>query len=277
MATFQVPFDAQQFKPQYAFVSGLPEGVHPVIISASEWTPPSETSKSTSKGHMLVLTLECIDGPGKGQSQKDWILLYHDNPDQVRKACEKLAAYCAVLNVPRFNDSNALHNIPFLVRVAKQRDSDFMEIKDIMYANGAKIGSNGVASGAPGGQQQPQGQPNFGGQPQQQPQQQPQGQPQQGFGGQPGGQPQQGGQPGGQPNWNGAPQGGGPVQGQPQQQPQGQQPQNGPGPGNWQQPGGQPTQQAGPGPGPGPGQGPATWQQNQNPGGASGGQPGWGR
>lgn len=233
MVAFTNGFDATMFAPQYGGAGGLVDGVHPVIISNSEWQIPKPDAKG-GQGHMLVLTLEAYDGPAKGSSQKDYLLLYSNDQEQVGRACKKLAAYCQVLNVPRFTDSTQLHNIAFLCRTAKQKDNDFQEIKDIMFANGARVGSNGIAPAGPGAGgpgNMPAG-PGPGAVQQQQ------------VGPGPGAFPgqQAGPGPGPQAGPGAGPGPGLPTTWQPQQQ------QAGPGPG------------PSPGPGPGPAAGPGGWQ-----------------
>jgi len=234
------PFNAQQYDPTQG-VGSLPIGKHPVIIESSE----VKANKANNGGY-LQLNLRIIDGPQQGTTGAYRLNLYHTNQQTVEIAHRQLSAICHVVGVFQVQNSEQLHNLPFLIEVGPQKnDPTYTEVKKVFDTHGNEPGKAGAgAAAAQPQQQQPQGQPNgaWGGAPQ--------GQPQQPAGGaawggqqqpaqQPAQQPQGGAAWGGQPAQNPAPQGGQPAWGgQPAQQPAQQQPAQG---GGWQQ-GGQPAQ-----------------------------------
>ena len=236
MAQLLQAFNAQQFDPTQGGGS-LPVGRHPVIIESSE----VKANKANDGGY-LQLNVKLIDGPQMGTTGAYRLNLYHSNPQTAEIAHRQLSAICHVIGVFNVQDSQQLHNIPFIVEVGLQKGEEaaqkgYTEVKKVFDINGNEPGKAGHGAPAAQPQQQPAAQGGFG---QQQPAQQPQ-QPQ--GGGAWGGQPAQ--QPAAQPQGN-APAWGGdqPAQQQPQGAPAGNAPAWGQQPA--QQPAAQqPAQQAG--------------------------------
>lgn len=218
MAQLLQAFNAQQYDPTQG-VGGLPVGKHPVIIESSE-----VKANSKNDGGYLQLNLKIIDGPSAGSVGAYRLNLYHQNQQTVEIAHRQLSAVCHVVGVFNVQDTQQLHNIPFIVEVDFQkgdeaRQKGYTEVKRVFDINGNEPGKAGQgqqqAQPQGFGQQQPAQQPQ---QPQggaawgQQPQQ-PAAQPQQ-----PGNGPAWGGQPAQQPQQPAAPAGNGaPAWGQPQQ------------------------------------------------------------
>ncbi len=236
-------FSTQGITPKFGGGGGLPIGKHPVIIYN---TKLEATSSGT--GGKMVLQLEVIDGPMKGAKGDENLTLQHQNPTVVRISSEQLTAICHVVGLPNgFQNTEELHNKPFVVEVAPQKDKpEYTEVVGVfdMQGNdpgkqtGGQSGGNfggGNGGGFGGGQQQQQQQNNGGGNAGG------------GWGG--GGQNQQ-------------QQGGGAPAGDQQQQQQGG---NG---GGWGGNGGGAANQGGGGGG--------GWQQQGGGGNGGGGQPGWG-
>ena len=223
MAQLIQAFNAQQYDPTQGGGS-LPVGRHPVIIESSE----VKANKANDGGY-LQLNLKLIDGPQTGTTGAYRLNLYHSNPQTAEIAHRQLSAICHVIGVFNVQDSQQLHNIPFIVEVGLQKGEEaaqkgYTEVKKVFDINGNEPGKagQGAAPAQPAqggfGQQQPAQQPQ---QPQgggawgQQPAQQPAAQPQ-GNGPAWGGQPQQPAQQPAQPaaagGWQqgGAPAGGAP-------------------------------------------------------------------
>ena len=226
MAQLLQAFNAQQFDPTQGGGS-LPVGRHPCIIESSE----VKANKANDGGY-LQLNVKLIDGPQTGATGAYRLNLYHSNPQTAEIAHRQLSAICHCVGVFNVQDSQQLHNIPFIVEVGLQKGEEaaqkgYTEVKKVFDINGNEPGKAGQGAPAAQPQQQPAAQGGFG---QQQPAQQPQ-QPQSGaaWGGQPAQQPAA--QPQGDaPAWGG---------GQPAQQPAAQQPAQQAG--GWQQGGGAPA------------------------------------
>lgn len=166
MAQLIQAFNAQQYDPTQGGGS-LPVGRHPVIIESSE----VKANKANDGGY-LQLNLKLIDGPQMGTTGAYRLNLYHSNPQTAEIAHRQLSAICHVIGVFNVQDSQQLHNIPFIVEVGLQKGEEaaqkgYTEVKKVFDINGNEPGKAG--QGAPAAQPQAQG--GFGQQPQQQPQQ----------------------------------------------------------------------------------------------------------
>ena len=228
MAQLIQAFNAQQYDPTQGGGS-LPVGRHPVIIESSE----VKANKANDGGY-LQLNLKLIDGPRMGTTGAYRLNLYHSNPQTAEIAHRQLSAICHVIGVFNVQDSQQLHNIPFIVEVGLQKGEEaaqkgYTEVKKVFDINGNEPGKAGQGAPAAQPQQQPAAQGGFG---QQQPAQQPQ-QPQ-------GNAPAWGGGQPAQQQPQGAPAGNAPAWGQqPAQQPAAQQPAQQAG--GWQQGGAAPA------------------------------------
>ena len=214
MAQLIQAFNAQQYDPTQGGGS-LPVGRHPVIIESSE----VKANKANDGGY-LQLNLKLIDGPQMGTTGAYRLNLYHSNPQTAEIAHRQLSAICHVIGVFNVQDSQQLHNIPFIVEVGLQKGEEaaqkgYTEVKKVFDINGNEPGKAGQGAPAAQPQQQPAAQGGFG---QQQPAQQPAAQPQ-------GNAPAWGGGQPAQQQPQGAPAGNAPAWGQqPAQQPAAQQP-----------------------------------------------------
>lgn len=160
------PFDATKFDPTQG-VPAMPVGKHPVVIVDSEVKATSDNT-----GGMLVLTLQIIDGPAKGQKGAYRLNLYNQSQQAVEIAHRQLSAVCHAIGVFQVQDSQQLHNVPFMVDVTLQKDPEaakkgYTEVSRVYDRNGNEPGKppqGGAAQPAAGGQWG--GQPAAGGAPQ---------------------------------------------------------------------------------------------------------------
>ena len=225
MAQLIQAFNAQQYDPTQGGGS-LPVGRHPVINESSE----VKANKANDGGY-LQLNLKLIDGPQTGTTGAYRLNLYHSNPQTAEIAHRQLSAICHVIGVFNVQDSQQLHNIPFIVEVGLQKGEEaaqkgYTEVKKVFDINGNEPGKAGQGAPAAQPQQQPAAQGGFG---QQQPAAQPQGNAPAWGGGQPAQQQPQGAPAGNAPAWGQ----------QPTQQPAAQQPAQQAG--GWQQGGAAPA------------------------------------
>lgn len=118
MAQLQQTFDARNVDPSQA-LPALPVGKHPMIFEASEI---KENKDKT--GAYVEFTAVIIDGPAKGQKGPYRLNLYHTNHQTVEIAYRQLSALCHVTGVYQINDTNQLHNKPFIGEVNLQKSEE---------------------------------------------------------------------------------------------------------------------------------------------------------
>lgn len=144
-------FDPTGINPNFGGGPGLPVGKHPVTVTKSEGKPTKDNT-----GGYLELTLTAFDGPAKGGSIALRLNVHNTSEAAVRIAKEQLAAICAVAGVGPFQNTQALHDKPFIIEVVPQKnDPKYTEVGAVFDMNGNEPGN-----AAPGGQQQTGG---FGG------------------------------------------------------------------------------------------------------------------
>ena len=103
-------FDASQIEP--ADFSALPAGDYAVLISGSEWKP------AKNGGQYLALTLQVLEGAHAGRFLWHNLNLNHSNAKASENAQRELSAICRAAGKFQINDSEELHNIPLIVKVA---------------------------------------------------------------------------------------------------------------------------------------------------------------
>lgn len=141
MARLQNPFDARLIDPSQGS-SQLPEGRHPVIIESSEIkaAKPDEEKNKDGKNAFMLLGIRIIDGPFKGFGGSHRLNLWNPHSQTVEIAQKQLSAISHVTGVFLIQDTEDLHNKPFVVEVAKQKDERYTEIKRFFHLNGAEPG-----------------------------------------------------------------------------------------------------------------------------------------
>lgn len=166
-AQLQGVFNAQQFDPTQG-VPAMPLGRHPVIIHESS----IKTNRDGQGGH-VEFGLTIIDGPNKGQQGAYRLNLYHQNPKTVEIAQRQLSALSYVTGVLQFDNTEALHNKPFVVEVTAQNLTQeqlaqqaaganvtpYTQVSKVFYMDGREPGKEGQApaQAQPMAQQPPQG------------------------------------------------------------------------------------------------------------------------
>lgn len=148
-------FNSTGIDASYGGGGGLPLGKHPVTITATALKPTQDNT-----GGYIELTLTAFDGPSKGLSAIDRLNMHNKNPQAVEIANKQLAAYCAVTNTPAFQNTEELHNKPFVVEMGPQKNNaQYTEVIGIYDMSGNKPGAAGA-----GPQQSQQPNNGFGGQ-----------------------------------------------------------------------------------------------------------------
>lgn len=162
MAQLMAMIDATKIDPTQG-LPALPVGKHPVVITESE-----VKAVKSGDGGMVEFTLQIIDGPAKGSHGAYRLNLYNSNPQSVEIAHKQMSALCHVLGVYQVNDTQQLHNRPFIVEVGLQKGEEakekgYTEVKRVFDINGHEPGKQGQA-GQPA-QTAPVGGSPWGGQP----------------------------------------------------------------------------------------------------------------
>ena len=103
-------FDANTVEP--ADFSALPAGDYSVLISSSEWKP------AKSGGQYLALTLQVLEGAHAGRFLWHNLNLNHSNAQASEIAQRELSAICRAVGRMTIEDSEQLHDIPMIVKVA---------------------------------------------------------------------------------------------------------------------------------------------------------------
>ena len=103
-------FDANQIEP--ADFSALPAGDYTALITNSEWRD------SKAGVQYLALTLQIIEGAHQGRFLWHNLNLNHPMAQAAEIAQRELSAICRATGQMAISDSEQLHNIPVIVKVA---------------------------------------------------------------------------------------------------------------------------------------------------------------
>lgn len=115
MANFS--FNVANVEPQQPRAYGpLPAGEHEMIITKSDVKP---TKAGT--GHYLELEMQVVSGESSGR--RHWERLNVDNPNKTAQdiAEAALASLCVAVGVQELQDTEQLHDIPFIAHVEIDR------------------------------------------------------------------------------------------------------------------------------------------------------------
>lgn len=140
---FNQPFDARNVEPSIV-AQPLPPGEYKVVVVASE---PKETADKT--GGFLELTLRIIDGQFLNKEIAYRLNLYNASQKAVEIAYRQLSAICHVTGVYQIQNSQQLHNIPFVAVIGMQKDNPiYNDVKGVKDINGNAPGKQGQATAA---------------------------------------------------------------------------------------------------------------------------------
>ena len=103
-------FDANTVEP--ADFSALPAGDYTALISASEWRD------SKAGVQYLALTLQILEGAHQGRFLWHNLNLNHPTAQAAEIAQRELSAICRATGQMAISDSEQLHDIPVIVKVA---------------------------------------------------------------------------------------------------------------------------------------------------------------
>ena len=144
-------FNAEAIEPQQEFTP-IPAGRYNAIITDSDI---KETKSGT--GQMLHLTWKITDGPMANRLVFDRINIVNQNPTAEEIGQRQFSTLCRAVGVMQVSDTQQLHGIPCVIRVAIKIDKtgqypDSNDVKDYRQAGSVAPTAHAPASGfaAPG-------------------------------------------------------------------------------------------------------------------------------
>lgn len=126
MANLKQYLGGNAFKPSEVPESDyelLPDGDYIAMVTASE-------IKATKAGNALVLSVEIIEGKGKGRKFQDYLNIDHPNEKAVEIAYQTLAALARAVGKDSVEDSAELHDKRILIKVGTQKGEGTYTDKD---------------------------------------------------------------------------------------------------------------------------------------------------
>jgi hypothetical protein len=142
MANLGGTFDATGVEPN-APLEALPPGDYKVQILQSEM----RVTKAGT-GQMLWLDMEVLEGPLQGRHVYDQLNLINPNPAAEDIAQRTLAAICHAVGKLQISDSEELHFLPVMVKVAVQPNG-YNEVKGYKPVQQGATGAFGPAATGP--------------------------------------------------------------------------------------------------------------------------------
>ena len=130
MARLYDPFNARLVDPTLTIGGGLPLGENVVVVSES-------SIKDTKAGDGNKFA-EFILKTKNGEQGIMRLNLYNSKPDVREIAERELSRLCHAVGLMDVGDTSELHNIPFMVIVGKQKNSEvYTEVKKILRQDGS--------------------------------------------------------------------------------------------------------------------------------------------
>jgi len=134
-------FDATQQK-KMGF-EPIPEGEYKVMITESDIVPASTGANNS----YLQLNMQILEGPEQGREYIARLNLWNTKASAVAMANKEFGAICNACNQPQCNNSDSLHNIPFIARLKIQKakaDSQYGDNNQALGYNAISGSGNGV-------------------------------------------------------------------------------------------------------------------------------------
>lgn len=156
MATLNFRASAIQIEERSSNFGPLPAGDYEMMIVKSDTKP---TKAGT--GHYLECEMHVISGEHSGRRHWERFNLDNPNAQAVKIAQESLARLCAALGVDEVEDSEQLHDRPFIAEVGIDKKDDTRNViwnyKAALGAPAAKPAAKPAASAAPAKSARPWG------------------------------------------------------------------------------------------------------------------------
>src|SRR5215204_4768253 len=106
-------FDGTAVAPNEGGAEHWPAGNYPVVAVANAY----KATAGVPPGERLTYKVQCIDGPLKGKINYIGFNVVNASETAQRIAKEQLSAMSWAVGKPRWQDTDELHNIPFVVTV----------------------------------------------------------------------------------------------------------------------------------------------------------------
>lgn len=124
MAEIGLTFDASKVEP--VNFDRIPTGVYKAVITKSE----IQENKST-QGHHLNLTLEVVEGDHMDAVVYDKLNLWNQSQKAAQIAAGTLSAIARAVGVMQFDNTDALHNRPMMIKVVLKSDPQHGEQNEV--------------------------------------------------------------------------------------------------------------------------------------------------
>lgn len=143
MANLGATFDATQVEPNGDF-SPIPAGEYRAMIVESE------IKDAKSGGRYLKLTWKVDGGEFDGRLVWQNLNLWNDSTKAAEIAQRELSSICHAVGKMNVQDSEELHHLPCLIRVAMRTQEGYApqnDVKGIKAADGSKPATGGFGGG----------------------------------------------------------------------------------------------------------------------------------
>jgi hypothetical protein len=139
-------FNANEVQPNEGF-DVIPEGWYPAVITESE-----KKATKNGNGHLLALTLVLLEEAGKYKNRKAWdrLNLWNPSAKAVDIARGTMSAICRAVGRLTPNDSSELHDLPLLIHLKVERNSETGNMQNVIKGYKAiNPPTNSSATGKP--------------------------------------------------------------------------------------------------------------------------------
>lgn len=132
----KIEFDANEYEPMGSF-DPLPVGEYLVVISDSTI---NENSKGTGK--YLQLVYDVVEGEYSGRKLFDRLNIINDSETAQKIAKGQLSAICRAVGVMSPENTEELHDKPFVVKVGIKPATDLYQASNTIKAYKSKDGKD---------------------------------------------------------------------------------------------------------------------------------------
>ena len=140
-------FDANNVEPNQQDFSPLPAGEYKVMVVNSDVAPVK-----SGNGEALKLELMVCEGEYENRRLFANLNIIHSSQQAQQIGQGQLSALCHAIGKLKVDDSNELHDIPFIAKVAVKNDQTYGPQNEVKAFKSINSGGGGASAGAPTGQ-----------------------------------------------------------------------------------------------------------------------------